>query len=164
MNWPDDYLNKTICGDCRKVMRGIPDGSVDLILTDPPYNLGKNYGGFSSDRLPEKKYWKWMKEVMSECYRVLGDGYCYVFNTDLGIFKLKPIMEKIGFTFRQLLIWYGKNGYGIRLKFGWAYRHEPFLMFTKGKADPLIGGKGLRWYTSVFEYPRPQSNFRARRP
>lgn len=37
MNWPDDYINKVICGDCLDVMKGIPDGAVDLVLTDPPY-------------------------------------------------------------------------------------------------------------------------------
>ena len=39
MNWPDDYINKIICGDCLEVMKGIPDGAVDLVLTDPPYGI-----------------------------------------------------------------------------------------------------------------------------
>ena len=42
MNYPDDYINEIICGDCLEVMKGIPDGSVDLVLTDPPY--GKKWG------------------------------------------------------------------------------------------------------------------------
>lgn len=37
MNWPDDYINKIICGDCLEVMQGIPDGAVDCVITDPPY-------------------------------------------------------------------------------------------------------------------------------
>jgi len=41
MNWPEDYVNKIICGDCLEVMKGIPDGAVDLVLTDPPYGLDK---------------------------------------------------------------------------------------------------------------------------
>ena len=44
MNWPDDYINKVICGDCLDVMRSIPDGAVDLVLTDPPYGIGLDYG------------------------------------------------------------------------------------------------------------------------
>ena len=41
MNWPDDYINKIICGDCLEVMKGIPDGAVDLVVTDPPYGVRK---------------------------------------------------------------------------------------------------------------------------
>ena len=37
MNYPDDYINKIIQGDCLEVIKGIPDKSVDLVLTDPPY-------------------------------------------------------------------------------------------------------------------------------
>ncbi len=37
MKWPDDYINKVICGDCLEVMQGIPDGAVDAVITDPPY-------------------------------------------------------------------------------------------------------------------------------
>lgn len=39
LKWPDDYINKVICGDCLEVMKGIPDGSVDLVVTDPPYGV-----------------------------------------------------------------------------------------------------------------------------
>ena len=39
MNWPDDFVNKIICGDCLDVMKDIPDKSVDLVLTDPPYGI-----------------------------------------------------------------------------------------------------------------------------
>ena len=40
-NWPDDYINKVICGDCLEVMRGMPDGCVDAVITDPPYGIGE---------------------------------------------------------------------------------------------------------------------------
>jgi len=39
-----DYLDKIICGDCLDVMRGLPDKSVDLVLTDPPYGIGEAKG------------------------------------------------------------------------------------------------------------------------
>lgn len=38
--WPDDFINKVICGDCLEVMKKIPDGAVDLAVTSPPYNTG----------------------------------------------------------------------------------------------------------------------------
>jgi len=39
VTYPDDYINKIIQGDCLEVMKGIPDKSVDLIVTDPPYGI-----------------------------------------------------------------------------------------------------------------------------
>jgi len=36
--WPDDFINKVICGDCLEVLKKIPDGAVDLVVTSPPYN------------------------------------------------------------------------------------------------------------------------------
>ena len=38
MKYPDDYMNKIICGDCLEIMKGMPDKCVDLVLTDIPYN------------------------------------------------------------------------------------------------------------------------------
>ena len=48
MRWPDDFINKVIQGDCLEVMKHIPDGAVDLVLTDPPYGIGmsKGFEGF----------------------------------------------------------------------------------------------------------------------
>ncbi len=40
MNWPNDYIDKVICGDCLDVMRAMPDNSIDTIITDPPYGIG----------------------------------------------------------------------------------------------------------------------------
>lgn len=45
MKYPEDYINKVICGDNLEIMKGIPTGSIDLILTDPPYNA-KNIGKY----------------------------------------------------------------------------------------------------------------------
>ena len=42
MKFPDDYINRVIHGDCLQVMRGMPDGCVDLVLTDPPYGIGES--------------------------------------------------------------------------------------------------------------------------
>jgi len=39
MKYPDDYINQVIQGDCLDVMRNIPDKSIDMILSDPPYGV-----------------------------------------------------------------------------------------------------------------------------
>ena len=69
MTYPEDYINKIICGDCLEVMKGIPDKSVDLVLTDPPYGIGADKMTMGSGRhkwdknindwdniIPKKKY------------------------------------------------------------------------------------------------------------
>jgi len=38
MIWPDDFIDKVLCGDCLTVMKEIPDNSIDLVVTDPPYD------------------------------------------------------------------------------------------------------------------------------
>ena len=40
MKYPDDFINKIICGDCLEVMKGVPDKSIDLIIVDSPYQEG----------------------------------------------------------------------------------------------------------------------------
>jgi len=153
-------LNKIYCMDCLEGMKEMDDGSVDLVVTDPPYNLGKKYGDFN-DSKTEKKYLKWIKKRCLEIYRVMGyPGFLYMSHSDKGIFLLKPMLEKIGFNFIQLLYWVAKNGYGQYNKTRWSYRVEPILFMVKSLDYELISGEGCEWYTSYLEIPRPQSNFK----
>ena len=39
MKYPDDFINKLICGDCLEVMKTMPDNCIDTIITNPPYGL-----------------------------------------------------------------------------------------------------------------------------
>ena len=72
MKWPEDFINKVICGDYLKVMKKIPNDSIDLVLTDPPYNtkdIGPDHKKYSMGKmkLPDKKYkafcHSWFKEA-----------------------------------------------------------------------------------------------------
>ena len=63
---------KIINGDCIEVMKTLPDGSVDLIVTSPPYNVGINYDTHI-DTLDMDVYWDWTKEWLTESYRLLKD-------------------------------------------------------------------------------------------
>lgn len=46
MNWPTDYVNKVLQGNCLEVMKQMPDNSVDSIVTDPPFNATKGIGKY----------------------------------------------------------------------------------------------------------------------
>lgn len=56
MNFPDSYINQIFRGDCLKLMKGLPDESVDLVVTSPPYNLKNSTGNGMKD--PRGGKWK----------------------------------------------------------------------------------------------------------
>ncbi len=98
----DRFINQIICGDCLDVMRELPDKSIHLIATDPPYNIGKA----EWDKIPN--YIEWLGTVFLECQRVLRDnGSFYFFHNDfLQIVDLqKWIGENTDFVFKQLITW-----------------------------------------------------------
>ena len=55
--------------DCLKYLKTIPDNSVDLVLTDPPYNIGKNFGN-NNDNMDINEYVKWSKKWISACSHI----------------------------------------------------------------------------------------------
>ena len=68
-----------ICGDAIEEMKKIKDESIDLIVTDPPYNLNKDYGK-SKDNLEFEEYLEFTKSWLKEAKRVLKkDGTIYIF-------------------------------------------------------------------------------------
>ncbi len=87
---PDSFINKIINADCLEAMKQIPDGSIDLVLTDPPYGIklpcrGKNYGTAThksrkatndswDDFIPDKRYFDEMFRV-SRNQIIFGANY-----------------------------------------------------------------------------------------
>lgn len=128
-----DFLNKFICGDALDVMRKIPDESVDLVVTSPPYNLKNSTGngmkdgrggkwknaqllnGYadSGDDMPHDKYVDWQRACLNEMFRVIKeDGaifYNHKWRVQGGLLQdRRDIVE--GFPIRQIIIWKRKGG------------------------------------------------------
>jgi site-specific DNA-methyltransferase (adenine-specific) len=61
-------------GDCTKVLKSVKTESIDTVFADPPFNLGKDYGGNVNDRLHEDDYLPWCHRWIDECVRVLKPG------------------------------------------------------------------------------------------
>ena len=61
-------------GDCLEVLRGLPEASVDAVVTDPPAGISFMNKAFDSDRGGRDKWIKWLSERMGECLRVLKPG------------------------------------------------------------------------------------------
>ena len=76
-----------INADCLEAMKDIPDGSVDITITSPPYNLAKrasgggnsktSYAGWYPDEMPEVEYQEWQQKVLSECLRITKGSVFY---------------------------------------------------------------------------------------
>jgi len=74
VNWPDDFIDRVICGDALEVMRQMPDGCVDAVITDPPFGIGYQYNGTKEVADNPKEYWQWLEPRYHEVIRVLRAG------------------------------------------------------------------------------------------
>lgn len=61
-------------GDGPNRLRSLPANSVAAVVTDPPWNLSRDYGPHTDDARPPDQYHSWMEQVLSECMRVARDG------------------------------------------------------------------------------------------
>ena len=119
-----------ICGDAVEELKKIPDKSVHLIVTDPPYNLNKDYGN-NQDKLEFDEYLEFSRAWLTEAKRVLkDDGTLYVFMGMRYISYIYIILEQeLGMTFNSWITWFYTQGVG-KTK-GFSPRHDDILMFTK---------------------------------
>lgn len=72
MNYLEENLNTIINGDCVEVMKTLPEGSVDLVVTSPPYGVNVKYDVYD-DTIPMDEYWDFTIKWLSEVFRVLKD-------------------------------------------------------------------------------------------
>lgn len=147
----DKGLN-IICGDAIEELRKLENDTADLIVTDPPYNLNKNYG-ISQDKLEFEEYLAFSKVWLSEAKRVLKpDGTMYVFMGMRYISYVYTILEQeLGMTFNSWITWFYTQGIG-KTK-GFSPRHDDILMFTKSHKKFLFDLDAVRvpqkYYRSV---------------
>lgn len=121
-------------GDCLEWLQGVPENSVDLIVSSPPYNIGKRY----EVRVELDLYLAKQEAVLAECVRVLkntGSLFWQVgVHSDRGVHvpldvKFFPILENLGMIPRNRIVWIRPHGLHARNKF--SGRHETILWFTK---------------------------------
>jgi len=142
--FPLEYLNTIINGSCTN-MNEIPDNSVHLMITSPPYNVSKEY----DDDLSLKEYLDLLKNAFSETYRVLINGGRACVNVaNLGRKPYIPLsdyiskmMIEIGFNMRGEIIWNKAASASPSTAWGsWQSAanpilrdiHEYILIFSKG--------------------------------
>ncbi|MFT6557904.1 DNA-methyltransferase [Sneathiella sp.] len=127
-----DNEHHILTGDaCQELVR-LDDNSVDLIVADPPYNLGKNYGN-NKDLKDKEDYQKFTRSWLVEAHRVLKPGgSLYCFMGVKFIARLYLLLEDdLQMTPQGWITWHYTQGMGR--KKGFSPRHEDILWFSKGE-------------------------------
>lgn len=107
-------LNRIYQMDCINGMELIPDGSIDLLLTDPPYNVSQK-SNFHTMGRKGVDFGEWDKEFNQQdwleiaCSKVKKGGSAIIFNDYKNIGEMKEVLEKNGFTIKEMLIWKKSN-------------------------------------------------------
>ncbi|MEM2742284.1 MAG: DNA methyltransferase [Nitrososphaeria archaeon] len=77
----DEIINKIICGDAIEVLKTLPNDSVDLVITSPPYYKQREYGGIGiGNEQSVEEYIENLMKVFKECVRIIKDTGSIVFN------------------------------------------------------------------------------------
>lgn len=121
-------------GNCLDILKDIPNGFVKLVVTSPPYNLGKSY----ENKMDMKEYIKGQKKVIKESVRILDDdgSICwqvgnYVNNGEIIPLDivLYPVFNSLNLHLRNRIIWH--FGHGLHASKRFSGRYETILWFTK---------------------------------
>lgn len=148
---------KLLNGDCLEVMKQIPNESVDMVLTDPPYLC--DYSRHDSKSRFSKKIANdennsanegMIEKYLQECYRIMKDNtaiYCFCNYKKIDFFKQQ--IETAGFNLKNIIIWdKQRNGMGdLSTTFGYSYE---FIIFAS-KGQPKIRGKRI---SDVWQFAR----------
>ena len=123
-----ECINKIICGDNREIMFNMPDNSVDLIFTDPPYNKNYPYKDYNDNRID---YWDWLQNIFIEINRVLKPNSSIYVKQDLdNIYNMMTILNKIA-DYKNVINW--KNQSQGHPPSNYDKFAEIILFYTKGK-------------------------------
>ena len=147
--------NSIVVGDCLKVMREMPDGCVDLVVTDPPYGI--NYVSARPKRprpinVPiagdDDGIWVLLPDVATELWRIAApDSACFVFTRWDCWEKIKAAMSP--WECKNMIVWDKGNHTAGDLTGNFGYAHELIYFGVKGR--PLIQGRRV-W--NIWKYPR----------
>lgn len=121
-------IDKIYNEDCLVGMQRIPDNSVDLIITSPPYNIGNDHHIVGrrfktyEDDMPERDYQDWQINVLNECYRILKEGGSIMYNHKNRIkdgVQISPYewLFKTKLTIKQEIVWFNRSPNFDKIRF-----------------------------------------------
>ena len=170
MKYPNDFINKIICGDSIEIMKKMPVNSIDLAVTSPPYNLKNSTGngmkdgrggkwanaalqdGYQNydDNMPHDQYVAWQRKNIEEMLRLLKDDgaifYNHKWRVQNGLLQDRQDIVS-GFPVRQIIVWH-RNG-GINFNKGYFLpTYEVIYLIAKKnfKLSPKANAHGDVWH------------------
>lgn len=124
-------MDELVLGDCVEELRKLPDASAQLIIADPPYNLGPAFG-IEKEYVRSHDWIPWIRQWLTECERVLApDGSIFVYGIHHYIGFVQVELYNLGLDYRRMIIWNYENGWSRSAK-TIATHYEPLLWFSKG--------------------------------
>lgn len=135
MKYPNDFINKIICGDCLEVMKEMPDGCVDLTVTSPPYDNLRDYGGYKFN----------FKEIATQLSRVTVSGGVVVWvvgdatinGNETGTSFEQALFFKELFNLFDTMIYQKRGGLMTGSILGYSQKFEYMFVFSKGKIKTI---------------------------
>ncbi len=130
----EDYINKITCGDCLEVMKDFENGSIDMILTSPPYDNLRNYKGYVFP----------FEDIARELFRVVKDGGIVVWvvgdatinGSETGTsFKQALFFNEVGFNLHDTMIFKKRNPIPQIYRKRYSNEFEYMFVFSKGKVQ-----------------------------
>ena len=134
-------------GNCLDLLRQIPDNSVQLVVTSPPYNIGKSY----EKKLNLETYVKQQAQVIAECVRVLAEkgSICWQVGNhveDGAIIPLDslllPIFYSLGLVMRNRIVWHFEHGLHCSRRL--SGRYETIIWFTRNTKEYVFNLDPIR--------------------
>jgi modification methylase len=176
----ETFLNKVICGDTIEIMGRMPAGSVDLVVTSPPYNIRNSTGnglkngrggkwenaalqrGYThhDDCMPHAEYVAWQRQCLTEMMRVLSDDgaifYNHKWRVQGGLLQDRQDIVA-GFPVRQVIIWRRKGGLNFNPGYFLPTYEVIYLIAKPGfRLAPKANAYGDVWeFTQEMRNPHP---------
>ncbi len=134
-------------GNCEDLMQTMPDGSVQLVVTSPPYNIGKTY----ETRKSLEEYLQAQERTITQVARVAREGGSICWQVGNHVYKgevfpldseLYPIFKSLGLRMRNRIAWHYEHGLHASKRF--SGRYEVIVWYTKGDGDYLFDVDPIR--------------------
>ena len=173
----EGIIDSIICGDCLEIMKKIPSGFCDLVITSPPYNLKNSTGngmkdgrggkwknaalvnGYQNydDNMPHQEYVAWQRECLNEMMRIIPNNgaifYNHKWRVQNGLLQDRQDIVS-GFPVRQIIIWKRKGG----INFNPGYFLPTYeVIYLIAKPDFKLS-KGANALGDVWEFTQEMNN------
>lgn len=173
----NNFLNNICCGSAVEIMKLMPDASVDIVVTSPPYNLKNSTGngmkdgrggkwanaalqkGYShhNDCMPHDEYVKWQRDCLTEMMRLIPENgaifYNHKWRVQGGLLQNREDIVS-GFPVRQIIIWRRKGGFNFNAGY-FLPTYEVIYLIAKPK---FILAPKANGYGDVWEFTQEMNN------